>query len=104
MTRKSKRTGDADAATEPSMPMYKQAILRMCQFQIRICSKLIEIHCLKHPDEPETLKHAARRTILNENSQPLKVVDALVDTLPRELLTFLRVGIPPWEVYLSTNL
>uniref|UniRef100_A0AC34G9Q3 Uncharacterized protein n=1 Tax=Panagrolaimus sp. ES5 TaxID=591445 RepID=A0AC34G9Q3_9BILA len=103
MTRKSKRSEDT-AAAEPSMPMYKQALLRMCQFQIRICSKIIEIHCLKHHDEPETLKHAARRTILNENSQPLKVVDALVDTLPRELLTFLRVGIPPWEVYLSTNL
>lgn len=101
MTRKSKRSEDA----EPSLPMYKQAILRMCQFQIRICSKLIEMHCLKHPDEPETLKHAARRTILNlnENSQPLKVIDALVDTLPRELLTFLRLGIPPWKIYLSTK-
>lgn len=64
--------------------MYKQAILRMCQLQLRICSKLIEIHRAR---QPETLKQAARRTILGVNID----VDGLNGILPRELLTFLRV-------------
>lgn len=69
-----------------SLPMYKQALLRMCQLQLRICTKLIEIHRSR---QPETLKQAARRTILGLNGS--QVVDGLAGILPREMLAFLRV-------------
>ena len=63
----------------------------MCQLQLRICSKLIEIHRCR---QPETLKQAARRTILGISG--MQALDGLVGVLPREILAFLRFS-GPWD-------
>ncbi|OZC10180.1 hypothetical protein X798_02770, partial [Onchocerca flexuosa] len=53
------------------MPTYKSAILRVCQLQLKICSKLIEIASPSCPtllhlttSKPSTLKRLAGRSIL----------------------------------------
>uniref|UniRef100_A0A7E4VUE4 Transposase n=1 Tax=Panagrellus redivivus TaxID=6233 RepID=A0A7E4VUE4_PANRE len=88
MARKSK--------SPPAYPVYKQALYRMCQLQLRICTKLMEMHRAK---QPETLMQAARRTILDSRrEEALEVVQGLRGVLPGNLLAFLRVGIAPaWE-------
>ncbi|VDK57532.1 unnamed protein product [Anisakis simplex] len=48
---------------------YKAAIIRVCQLQLKICSKMMELRSSSNSsnEEPSTLKRIARRSILRHS-------------------------------------
>ncbi|TKR80680.1 hypothetical protein L596_014714 [Steinernema carpocapsae] len=76
------------------VPSYRQAILRVCQLQIRICSKVLELAGNKQTHKPtfnpQTLKRIAGARVVC-----LSVEEPNFDgILPNELKNYLCRGAP----------
>ncbi|KAI6222997.1 hypothetical protein M3Y99_01478600 [Aphelenchoides fujianensis] len=103
MRRPNRRDGGRpaeEARREPNgrLPVYRQAIIRVCQLQLKICTKLLEIAPSKPlRRQPKSLKQIAGVTVL----QPFRSLDAspqrrrlaverLRGLLPNDLVLFLH--------------
>lgn len=78
------------------LPAYRQAIFRICQLQLKICSKLLEMAPNKPlKRQPKSLKHFAGSTILRpfRFTDPLyrhAKIERLRGQLPNDLINFLH--------------
>jgi hypothetical protein len=95
--RSTRRRSDLDQnLNQHRLPAYRQAIFRICQLQLKICSKLLEIAPNKPlKRQPKSLKHLAGSTILRpfrftDSNYRHSAIERLKGRLPSDLINFLH--------------
>ncbi|CAD5229470.1 unnamed protein product [Bursaphelenchus okinawaensis] len=80
---------------ENALPSYKHTVLKVCELQLKLCKKIIQISS-KKSHEPEPLKEIAGGTILKplmktRSTQKARVaIENLRRWLPSDLVNFLH--------------
>ncbi|KHN85593.1 hypothetical protein Tcan_08143 [Toxocara canis] len=90
------------------IPPYRAAIIRVCQLQLKLCTKMMELRSASNSrqEEPSTLKRLARRSILRHSIRNRAGKISLLqndgngtnkfdirEVLPGELIDYLKDGV-----------
>ncbi|CAD5234341.1 unnamed protein product [Bursaphelenchus xylophilus] len=77
------------------LPSYRHTVLKVCELQLKLCKKLIQISS-KSNAEPDALKEIAGVTIIRPMARNLSpqgaslAIEALRKRLPEDLVNFLH--------------